>query len=229
LTLLSTIRIVSSIVSGIPVHVATPASIRAVAGHQAIGGPQRCLWTIMLVCAGCSAPATTFEIVNYREPGRVERLHEVFDEAFYDVDEGGNVDIILRRETADRNDPSAKIVQIVHLKTFWRSIAGRTVAHRTQLNGTVHYCIWSGELVATFEGVGSLFCDIDKRSNDLSGALELARLKPARQDTQGEPLFERAELSGTFSAKRDSRRVVGAINEIARAFPPVAAARDAPK
>jgi hypothetical protein len=216
--------------SEIQTHVATLEPIRAVTGHRTTRRSRGLLWTISLLCAGCSTPpGSTFEIVNYRGPGHVERLHETFDDAFYDVDEHGNVNIILRRITPDRNDPSATIVQFIHLKTFWRSIPGRTIAERTQINGTVHYCIWSGPIVATFDGAGSLFCEVDEAKGTLSGALELARLKPKHQDTHGEPLFERAELSGAFSAKRDSHRVVAATNEIARLFPPEPAKPDVPR
>lgn len=174
--------------------------------------------SVVLFGAGCAAPDTAFEIINYRTQGPPERLTESFPEGYYEVDPQGNVDIVLRTESPGPANDADPIVQVVHLQTFWRSIPGRTVADRTQLNGTVTYCVISPAVVASFEGVGSLFVTQRPRTDELVGALELARLTPGRVIAGRDPVFERMELSGTFRAVRDPRRVTATVNEIRRVF-----------
>jgi hypothetical protein len=179
--------------------------------------------TLFLLCAimvGCRTTPTQLIVVNYLGSGEVERFGETFEEAYYDRDAQGNVDIVLRRASRNTQTPADKITQIVHLKTIWRSIPGRTVAHRTQLNGTVTYCIVGPSIAATFEGAGSIFYKQEKRSGELIGSIDLARLSPVRRIGDHEPLFDHAELSGTFRAKHDPLRVVTAVNEINRVFGP---------
>ncbi len=169
---------------------------------------------------GCARPLTTFEIVNYRQSGRVERFHETFDQAYYAVDNQGNIDVVLRTESPIEGDSDANITQLIYLHSFWRSIPGQTVADRTQLNGTVTYCVMSPSIVARFEGAGSLFFSLDKDRNELTGTLELARLTACDKRTAGDSLFARSELSGTFRAVRDPRRVRMFVNDIDRVFAP---------
>ena len=52
----------------------------------------------------------------------------------------------------------------------------------------------------------------------LTGTLDLARLQPKRQLVSTGDLFKRAELKGSFRAKRDHRRVVRTINEMTHLF-----------
>lgn len=167
---------------------------------------------------GCATRPTVFEIINYRGPGVVERFHQTFTEAYYDIDGHGNVDVVLRVESPTENGAGGRIVQLIHLRTFWRSVPGVTVADRTQLNGTVTYCVISPSLVSSFEGAGSVFCSKRRGRDELTGEVELARLTPCKVVAGGDPLFVRSELSGTFSAVRDPRRVTVLVNEIERVF-----------
>lgn len=167
---------------------------------------------------GCHAPRSAFEIVNHRASGEVEHFHEVFDEAYYNRDAHGNVNVVLRRSTPGEADPNQTITQVLHLRSFWRPIPGRTVTDRTQLNGLVRYHVITGQVGATFEGAGSMFFKHNPRKKILRGSVELAKLRPTRQLAAGHPIFQRAELSGTFTARYDPRRVIGIINEMNRIF-----------
>ena len=137
------------------------------------------------------------------------------------LDEHGNVDLVLRRSTAGQTNTNRVITQVVHIRSFWRSIPGETVAHRTQINGLITYCIISGRGGATFEGAGSVFFKQKRRGNTLSGTLDLASLQPKRQLVSDSPVFKRAELTGTFRATHDPRRVVRIINDMNRLFGPL--------
>lgn len=176
----------------------------------------------LLVCViGCSARTSTFEIVDYRESGQPKRYRETFNEAYYDVDPHGNVEIVFRRSEPSEADPDREITQVVHIRSVWRSIPGWTVAHSTQINGTVGYLILTGRVGATFEGAGSVFFNENHRKNRLKGTLDLALLRPTRRLAGGNPIFERAELKGKFRAKRDRRRLVRLVNDMNRLFGPL--------
>jgi hypothetical protein len=173
---------------------------------------------VVAAASGCSAYASTFEIVDYRQAGSAERYRETFDEGYFDIDEHGNVDIVLRRAAPTSDRASQTITQIVHIKSVWRSIPGTTVAHRTQLNGTISYHILSGQTGASFEGAGSIFFDLGMGKDSLSGTLGLAVLHPKRRLAADPLLFRQAELKWHFRASRDPRRVVRIVNEMNRLF-----------
>ncbi len=175
--------------------------------------------------AGCSVRTSAFQIVDYREHGEAKRYQETFDEAYYAFADDGNVDIVLRRVTLGRSDPRHDITQVVHIRTVWRCLPGNTVAHRTQINGTVGYHIITGSVGAAFEGVGSVLFTENRRGDTLTGTLDLATLRPTRRVAGSHGLFTRAELSGEFHAKRDSRRVRRIIHETDRLLGPAPPAR----
>jgi len=170
---------------------------------------------------GCAAPRLNeFSVVDYRYGGAVARYRETFSEGYYDIDEVGNMDLVLLREKSDIEDPVASIQQVIHIRTLWRSIPGVTVADRTQINGNVSYFIQSGELGQTFEGAGSVFFDSDRGGEQIEGTLDLARLKPVRSLVASADLFDRVDLSGTFAADRDPKRVRQIVHEMNRRFGP---------
>ncbi len=178
------------------------------------------LWALLLALPGCSARNSTFQITDYRQGAQAKRYRETMDEAYYDFDAQGNVDIVLRRSQPAQSDPQHDITQVIHIRTVWRSIPGETVAERTQLNGTIRYHIVHGGVGATFEGAGSVFYRLDRSEESLSGSLDQALLRPKRRLGAGSDIFKRAELAGRFQATRDRRRVVRIINDMERLFSP---------
>jgi hypothetical protein len=179
---------------------------------------------LVATVGGCQAPANTFQIVDHRDPRQVRRYQETFDDAFFDTDADGNVHVVLRRgPVADSGRPISDdrvrpLTQVIHLRTFWRPIPGRTVAERTQINGVVRYMLVGGGVGATFEGSGSLFVQTSDDGLTLKGSLEDSLLRPKRRIAEGSDLFVQADLKGTFVARRDPRRVVSIVNELDRAF-----------
>ena len=197
-----------------------PSSLLRKGGKQGVAW--RTVWPAiaMSVVCGCAGSGSVFEIVDYRSDAPPHRYREVFSEAFFEFDGTGNVDVVLRRSQPSAGHADREITQIIHLRSLWRPIPGETVAERTQINGTVTYCIISGNLGATFEGAGSLFFTHNKRKDLLEGSLELAMLRPTRQLTSTSDFFDKAELSGRFTARRDGRRVKRIVNDINRRFGP---------
>lgn len=175
---------------------------------------------LVATAVGCAPTVSTFDIVNFRDDAGQERFHETFDEAWYDVDGAGNVDLVLRRSQPREGGRDDSVVQLVYVRSFWRSIPGRTVAERTQLNGVVTYGVISGGLGATFEGAGSVFFVHDPKKGELTGSLDLARLKPARELTPGSAVFQRVELSGTFVARHNPSRTVALRHQLEQTFRP---------
>ena len=149
-----------------------------------------------------------------------QRYRETFDESYYGFDDRGNVDIVLRRSQPGTDDPGKNITQVIHIHCVWRSIPGKTVADRTQINAAVRYLVASGAAAATFEGAGSVFFKQNRRQDTLRGTIECASLKPKRSLMGLGSFFERAELNGQIRAQRDRRRVVRIINDLERLFGP---------
>lgn len=170
---------------------------------------------------GCAAHPSAFKIVDYKEAGDAKHYRETFDEAYYDLDPQGNVNIVVRRAGGRRGAGESEITQIVRIRGVWRSVPGRTTSHKTKINATVSYYVVGGRIGDTFEGAGSVFFTQDRGKKTLKGSLDRAVLRPKRQLASGEPLFARAELSGSFRAVRDPRQVVRIANEADRLFGPL--------
>ena len=177
--------------------------------------------SFVTVLPGCAARVSTFDITDFREPGDAKRYRETFDEGYYALDGDGNVDVVLCRMTAPGDDAAGReINQVIHIRSVWRSIPGDTVSHATQINATVRYHILSGRVGAAFEGAGSVFFSRDLRSDELTGTLELAKLRPKGRVAAANSLFRHAEIAGAFVARHDPRRVVQIVNEMNRRFEP---------
>lgn len=170
---------------------------------------------------GCAVRPSTFEIVDYCDASDAKHYRETFDEAYYDLDQQGNVNIVVRRSGGRRGAGESDVTQIIRIRSVWRPVPGRTGSHTTQINATVSYYIVGGRIGDTFEGAGSVFFTQNRGKNTLRGSLDYAVLRPQRQLAPGEPLFARAELSGSFRAVRDPRQVVRIMNEADRLFGPL--------
>ncbi len=164
-----------------------------------------------LLLTGCAAKQTRIELVDFRDDGPAKRYGENFEEAYYDLDDRGNIDLVLRRDA-----PDTEISQIVHVRSIWCSIPGRTIAHTTQINGTITYGITSGQVGTRLEGAGSVFFKENREKNQITGTIGTAVLKPCRHLASDNPVFNKVELQGSFVAQRDPRRVRRIIHELDR-------------
>ncbi len=218
------------VIAGAPVH--SRDGQTEYANRTRLRGQAHTLMAIaaaLALAGGCGIKTTELRIVDYRDPGGAAVYTETFDEAYYHMDETGNVDVVLRREQPGLDGREQTITQIIHLRSVWRSIPGRTVAATTQINGTVSYLITNGQVGAAFGGAGSIFYREDRTHTVLTGKLERAYLTPQnhvasdprvgrvapdpRVGRSRQPLFTRAVLSGQFRAIRDPRRVRRILNE----------------
>lgn len=204
-------------------HDVRPAGGTVHAVSDAVLNSARCMssasWLALLIpLTGCAVQTSTFEIVDYRADGEAKSYHQTFDEAYYAVDDGGTVSIVLQRSTPSQSNPGSDVRQVIHLRSVWRCVPGETVSHRTQINGTVSYHLITGQIGATFEGAGSLFFSEDRKKHILTGSLDLATLKPTRRLAASHDLFRKAELKGQFHAVRDPRRVRRIVNDMNRLF-----------
>ncbi len=169
--------------------------------------------------AGCAEQTTRFHIVDYRDAQQVERYSQSFDQCYYRHDPAGNLDVVIRRSA--KSDDGQPVTQLIHMRTFWRVQPGRTYAESSMINATVSYLISSWSVGAAFEGSGFLSFKTNRRRDRIDGRLELSFLTPQRRLGQADKLFERAELSGEFSAELDEAKVVSILNEMTRLFGPL--------
>lgn len=177
---------------------------------------------VLVGAAGCAKQGTSLTVVDHRRTGESKTYHESFDEAYYDVDGVGNVDLVLRRSRPSRELGRSDIVQTVHVRSVWNGVQAKSEFNTTQINSTVSYAIVSGDSGAVFEGAGAMFCTKkrDWGSDFLVGKLERAMLQPTRQAADGVSVFDCAEVRGGFRATRDGRKVRQMVNEMDRLFGP---------
>jgi len=168
--------------------------------------------------AGCVVPSSTIRLVDYLESGEHQTLGETFPECYYSVDGFGNIDVVLRRIQPARDDPRASIRQVVHIRTVWRSIPGKTTAERTQINGLIRYHIDSPSGRALLEGAGSVFLYPNEKNDRLTGGVDFAILRPTIKQGDTADIFHNVELSARFRATRDPRRTVRIANDLERWF-----------
>jgi len=172
------------------------------------------------VGGGCVAHGSRLEVVDFSEEGSPHHYAEDFDEAYYDIDPQGNLDLILRRVQRGRMSGKPDVTQIVHVQSVWKSIPGQTIAHDDQINATVTYAVMVASTGHTFEGAGSVFFRSHKGTSVLTGSLGRAVVKPTRRNSPTRPLFSKAELSGRFRAMRDAQKVKTIKNDLRRVFGP---------
>lgn len=166
----------------------------------------------------CAPRSTQFEIVDYADEGP-RKYVQAFDDCRYSRDAEGNIEIVVRREGVD--EQGQRSLQLIHIRTFWVAKPGATLAERTMTNATVSYLILAGVNGAGFEGSGFVTFSENRAKDALAGELELSSLKPVRRLGSAAQLFQRSELTGKISARRDGGAVVAAVNEMRRLFGPM--------
>ena len=137
-------------------------------------------------------------LLDYSGSGSAQPYAESFPEAYYALDPEGNVDVVLRR-VAEARDGEGEVVQLLHLRSFWRSIPGRTVADTTQINAAVRYEIATAGEVLRLEGAGSAFFSESRKGVELVGEVEEAFLKTEGQAEGVELPFGRVKALGAVS------------------------------
>lgn len=162
---------------------------------------------------GCARVQNEIELVDYGSRGRRHVTRLRFDDAVYSIDDMGQLNLVMRSRPAGEADPAE---HTVHVRTVWRSLPGKTTAHPRQINGTISYCAWIGTQGVCYEGAGSVFFSERRGGDELSGRIELVRLRPTRKSTAADIPFAEAELSGTFRATHDRRTTVRLVNDLKR-------------
>lgn len=162
---------------------------------------------------GCARVQNEIELVDFGARGRREVTRLSFDDAFYSIDDMGQLNLIMQRRPSNEADPRE---HTVHVRTVWRSLPGKTTAHPRQINGTISYCVWIGTQGVCYEGAGSVFFSERSGGDELSGRIDLVRLRPTRRSAAADIPFAAAELSGTFRATNDRRTAVRLVNDLKR-------------
>ncbi len=155
----------------------------------------------------------TLHIVNHLPNGQSNHYREKFEEAYFTEDGSSQIELVLRR--ADRSSVGGRddLVQVVHVRTFWRSIPGITVAESTQINATITYAITRGTQTTVLRGAGSVLIHLNRKGDVLTGTIERAIVKPVEQAGH-QAFFDKVELSGKFTAFKDRRSTIRIANEL---------------
>ena len=186
------------------------------------------IWPRVLVCAvlgtmigACGPRETRFEIVDYRDAAGPVTYHQAFDECYYNLSADGRVNLVARRTGRLETDPDQTVTQVVHIRGIWRAVPGTTHVERSQINAKISYWIVGGPGGVGFEGGGFVVFSENHERDVLTGQLESSALRPKRRVGTAPDIFQRAELTGEFRAKRNRRRAVRILNEMRRRFGPL--------
>jgi hypothetical protein len=175
----------------------------------------------LLLASGCQPRRTRFEITDYRDDAPPAKYFEDFDECFYALDADGTLDVVARRVGSTFRDPNTGTTQVLHVRRIWPAVPGMTHVERTQINARVSYWIVGASGGIGFEGGGFVTCNENRAGDVLTGRLELSALTPTRRVEPAPDLFQHAEVTGTFRARRDKRRIVRILNKLERTFGPL--------
>jgi hypothetical protein len=163
----------------------------------------------LAITAGCQSPigvgAGELTVVGEDNPGFARKAN--YDTAVYRHLGPGSAEILLIE--GDIDNPR----QVIHLKMFWRPLAGRTPFDAEATNTTVRYLNFTGQNAGLYRGGGFLFPKTKPGENLFEGELRNASLRlaehtltfPDRPD--GSLLGRLISATGTFTARRDDLEV----------------------
>ncbi|HNQ22430.1 MAG TPA: hypothetical protein PKK06_04985 [Phycisphaerae bacterium] len=180
-------------------------------------------WAMAVLAAcgtGCLPAATnTVQLLDCRDPAEPVRYRETFPVAYYDLDDHGNLHLVLQKTDERQPGPEHAIEQVIWVQSVWRPRPGRTVADATQINGQVFYQVRTADGVFRWRGAGSVFFDEAGSGKALNGVVDQAVLA-AVAEGDAEAAGGRLEMSARFAATRDPRRVWRVVNDLGRWFAP---------
>ncbi len=180
-----------------------------------------CVSILMVtIFAGCHKPEGIFEITNYVDVGESERLHEVFDEAYYRTADDGNVDVVVRRGSRNDLDDKQRVTQIIHISSVFAPVEARNKIESSMLNGVVAYSIIGDLGAVCFQGAGFASFSESRKGDTLQGELEQSSLRQVRRVGEIGDIFNRTRVSGEFKAIKDEKAVVRILNEMNRFLGP---------
>ena len=166
--------------------------------------------------AGCQPQATRIRIQDFLHPDGPRSLYQEFDEAYYQLDAAGSLQLVLRRQSPSQAIPTETISQIILVETFWRPIPGTTYVESTMINAKLTYLIRSGRTTRAYEGNGFVSFREARGGESLSGRIESAQLKPTAQMGRPPRPFGSAHLEGSFRALRKPRRATAILTDLTR-------------
>lgn len=147
-----------------------------------------------------------------REPARLTRQ---FPESVYSYADGNTATFVLVSRVGGR--PDARIEQAAVVRMFWRPRAGRTPLERTATNATLQYLVFPPEgEVGVYTGAGFIMPDGRPGHDRLGVEVQDAYLQLRDAGPRFLDLLGRAEVDGTFLARRDDPRARALLQELER-------------
>jgi hypothetical protein len=166
--------------------------------------------------AGCQPRTTRIRIQDFSHPDGPRSLFQEFDDAYYQLDAAGDLDLLLRRRSPSEAIPTEYITQTILVRTYWRPIPGTTAIESSMINAKITYVIQSGRATCIYEGSGFVSFSEQRKGRSLSGRIESGHLRPTGEIGNPPHPFGRAQIEGTFRALNDARRATHLLTEIRR-------------
>lgn len=168
----------------------------------------------LLGSAGCHPRTTRIRIQDFSHADGPRSLFQEFDDAYYQLDAAGNLDLLLRRRSPSEAIPTEHITQTILVRSYWRPIPGTTQVESSMINAKITYVIQSGRTTRVYEGNGFVSFAEHREGRFLSGRIESGQLRPTGEIGDPPAPFGRARVEGTFRAMKDSRRATHILTDV---------------
>ena len=146
---------------------------------------------------GCAAGTNNLDIRKIDAEQTL--LNQDFDQAYYGVDNDGNVELLLHQS----GGKEGTIEQVVYVRTFWRVIPGKTGADPSGTNAYVTYFIIAGNRGAIYRGAGMVLLKGKPGRRRLGANIKSANLDLVNHSAHFPDVFGAAVMNGRISAKHD--------------------------
>ena len=141
------------------------------------------------------------------------RLTSRFPEAVYGYADSNTATFVL--VSRDRDAADARPEQAAVLRMFWRPRAGRTPIERTATNATLQYLVFPpGGEAGVYTGAGFIMPDGEPGDDRLGVEVQDAYVQLRDAGPRFLDLLGRAELDGSFTARRDDARARALLREL---------------
>ncbi|UCG34209.1 MAG: hypothetical protein JSU68_06150 [Phycisphaerales bacterium] len=164
--------------------------------------------------AGCQPRTTRIRIQDFSHPDGPRSLFQEFDDAYYQLDAAGDLNLLLRRRSPSEAIPTEHITQTILVRSYWRPIPGTTRVESSMINAKITYVIQSGRATRVYEGNGFVSFSEHQKGQSLSGRIESGQLRPTGEIGDPPHPFGRARIEGTFRAIRKPRRGTAILTDI---------------
>lgn len=96
-----------------------------------------------------------------------------------------------------------QVQQAVHIRMFWRPVAGATPVDRNSINTTVRYLIFTGPDVGVYDGAGFMLPSTKPGAQTMKATIQEAALRLQDSSVNFKDRLGLAKMAGNITVRRD--------------------------